>query len=112
MAILKPVQLVAGDTWARAWALTDANDTPIDLTGASARLHVRDKDGLLVMSADTTDGRLTISANTISLIMPATVTAPIVAGAYRYATEVSFSDATVRTIEINTLSVQADLTHD
>ena len=112
MPALKPAQLVAGDTWARAWALADANDAPLDLTGASARLHVRDRDGTLVMSADTTDGRLTISGNTIILSMPPAVTAVVAAGAYRYAMEVTFDVDNVRTIEINTLAVQADLTYD
>jgi hypothetical protein len=112
MAALKPAQIVAGDTWARAWALADGNDVPLDLNGASARLHVRDKAGALAMSADTTDGRLTISGSTISMIMPAAVTATLAPGAYRYAIEVTFSGGTVRTIEINTLAVQADLTYD
>jgi hypothetical protein len=112
MATLKPAQLIAGDTWARAWTLADSADAPIDLTGASARLHVRDKTGLLAMSADTTDARLVITANRIDLTMPAAVTALIAPGAYRYALEITFTDDTVRTIETNTLSVQADLTYD
>ncbi len=112
MAALKPALLIAGDTWARAWTLADSNDAPIDLTGASARLHVRDKADVLAMSADTTDGRLAITANRIDLTMPAAVTAALAPGAYRYAMEVTFAGGTVRTIEINTLSIQADLTHD
>lgn len=108
----KPVILVGGDTWSRVWSLADANDVPLDLTGCSARLHVRDKDGALVMSASLADGRIARNANRLTLTMPAAVTALLAPGAYRFALEVSFSDATVRTIEINTLAIQEDLTHD
>jgi hypothetical protein len=55
------VKLYRGDTWKRAWELRDAANNPIDLTGASARLQVRDQAGNVVVSASTTDGRITIT---------------------------------------------------
>lgn len=49
------VKLYAGDTWTRAWELRDAAGSPIDLTGASARLQVRDAAGAVVITASTAD---------------------------------------------------------
>ncbi len=37
------VKLIRGDTWRRSWIIKDEVGQPIDLTGASARLQVRDK---------------------------------------------------------------------
>lgn len=34
MAALKPVRLVAGDCWHRAWRLQQSGGAPVDLTGA------------------------------------------------------------------------------
>jgi hypothetical protein len=119
MAALKPVQLVAGDTWRDAWALADEALIPIDLTGASARLHVRDAAGLLVAEASTADGRLTIDgpAGIVRLrLPPAATNLPV--GSYRYALELTYDDATpeldatVETIETNTLSILPDIARD
>lgn len=60
------VKIYRGDTWQRAWVLTDASGAPLDLTGASARLHARDAAGAKVMVTDT----WTISAS--QKVLPAT----------------------------------------
>lgn len=113
MAALKPVSLVSGDTWLRAWSLRDAAGAAIDLTGAVARLQVRDAAGLLVAQASTADGRLVIAEadGRIAMNLPAAAMT-LAAGSYRYALEVTFADGTVRTVEINTLAILPDVTHD
>lgn len=110
---IKPVQLVAGDTWTRSWALADDAGQPLDLTGCTVRLHVRDTAQNLVIEADTTNGQLVVTPliGLITMTVPA-VNTGITAGGYRYAIEVTFSDGTVRTIERNTLVILDDLTYD
>jgi hypothetical protein len=78
-------RLYRGDTWTRAWELKDAAGDPIDLTGASARLQVRDASGAVVISASTADGRLTIqpAAGRIDLLVPYSATG-LAPGSYRF----------------------------
>lgn len=114
MAAFKPVNLVAGDTWARSWVLSDDAGQPIDLTGASARLHVRDKQGTLHASATSAlAGGIVITPLTgrIEMEIAAATTGLLAPGPYRYALEVTFGDGRVRTIETNNLVVSEDLTY-
>ena len=110
---LKPVNLVPGDTWTRAWSLTNAAGVPIDLTGASARLHVRNAAGVKVTEASVIDGRISIDslAGRINMSIPPAGTA-LTPGKLSYSLEITFADASVRTIETNTLQVVADITYD
>ncbi len=112
MATKKPAMLVANDTWTRAWRLTAAG-RPLDLTGASARLHLRDAAGVKVAEASTADGRLTLDgpAGRLDLTMPAAVMA-LPPGAYRFALEITDAEGQVRTVETHTLILLADVTHD
>lgn len=107
------VKLYRGDTWTRAWEIKDASGNPVDLSGATARLHVRDGQGNLVMSASTSDGRLTIqpTAGRIDLLVPkeATVIAP---GNYRFDIEVTYPSGRRTTYEQAVLVVLEDVTHD
>lgn len=107
------VRLVRGDTWTRAWELRDANDAPIDLTGATARLQVRDDADAVVIAASTADGRLTITpgAGRIDMRVPYAATA-IAPGGYRFDLEVTHADGTRRTYEQDTLVVLADVARD
>ncbi|GAB4483861.1 MAG: hypothetical protein OHK0044_33290 [Burkholderiaceae bacterium] len=107
------VRLVRGDTWTRAWELRDANDAPIDLSGATARLQVRDEADAVLISASTSDGRLTITpgAGRIDMRVPFAATA-LAPGSYRYDLEVTHADGTRRTYEQETLVVLADVARD
>lgn len=107
------VKLIRGDTWQRAWEIKDASGAAVDLTGASARLHVRDALGVIQMQASTTDGRLTLqpTAGRIDLVMPKEVTA-IPPANYRYDLEVTFPTGVRTTYEQATLVILEDLTHD
>ena len=107
------VKLYRGDTWTRGWELRDAAGNPIDLTGASARLHVRDASGSVVISASTTDGRLTLTpaSGLIYLQVPYAATG-LTPGSYRFDLEVTYANGVRRTYEQNTLIVLEDVTHD
>lgn len=71
------VKVYRGDTWQRAWLLEDGNGALIDLTGASARPHVRDNAGTLSVSASAADGRLVLTpaAGRIDMLIPASAMA-------------------------------------
>lgn len=107
------VKLYRGDTWSRAWLIEDATGAPIDLGGASARLHVRDAQGGLAMSASTVDGRMTIqpAAGRVDLVMPKEATG-ITPGSYRFDMELTYPDGARQTYEQATLVVLEDQTRD
>jgi hypothetical protein len=107
------VKLYRGDTWTRAWELKDAAGNPIDLTGASARLQVRDATGAVVISASTTDGRLTLTpaSGRIDMLVPYAATG-IAPGSYRLDLEVTHANGLRRTYEQDTLIVLEDMTRD
>lgn len=107
------VKIFRGDTWARAWVIQDADGHPVDLTGATARLHVRDGDGVLVMSASTADGRLVVqpTAGRVDLVMPKEATG-VAPGSYRFDLEVTFADGRRTTYEQATLVILEDMSRD
>ncbi len=108
-----PAKLISGDTWFRTWKLTDPAGVAINLTGATARLHVRDADDVKVMEASTVDGRITITPLTgqIDLVMPHSVTA-LAEGKYQFNLEVTHADNTRRTYESDFLTIVGDTTRD
>jgi DNA-binding IclR family transcriptional regulator len=107
------VKLYRGDTWTRAWLLTDEAGAAIDLTGATARLQVRDQAGNVVVSASTTDGRITITpaAGRIDMTVPYSATG-LAPGSYRFDLEVTHASSLRRTYEQDTLVVLEDMSHD
>jgi len=113
MSAPKPVKLVSGDCWRRTWRLQQSNGAPVDLTGASARLHVRNSAGAKVAEASTADGRITITPGQglIEMTVPAAATG-LSPGNYRYALEITYANGCVETVETNTLVVLEDVTRD
>jgi hypothetical protein len=107
------VKIYRGDTWQRAWVLTDASGAPLDLTGASARLHARDAAGAKVMEASTADGRITLQPllGRIDLVMPKEATG-VAPGSYRFDLEVTFLNGVRQTYEQATLVVMEDMSRD
>lgn len=101
-----------GDTWTRAWRLT-AGGVPLDLTGATARLHLRDEAGALAVAASTANGWLTLTplSGRIDLAVPDSAMA-IDPGRYKFDLEVTFNDGRRRTMEQATLLVREDMSHD
>lgn len=107
------VLLYRGDSWTRSWTFSDATGVPLDLNGASARLHVRDAAGAAVITASLLDGRLSanVAAGRIDMLVPfaATNLAP---GSYRFDLEVTFATGIRRTYEQDTLVILEEMAHD
>lgn len=110
---MSAVRIFRGDTWQRAWIISQADGSPVDLTGCAARLHVRDAAGALAAAASTSDGRLGITptAGRLDLLMPAAAMA-LAPGSYRFDLEVTFPSGVVRTYEQATLVVLEDMSRD
>ena len=107
------VKVFRGDTWTRAWRLTDGAGNPLDLAGCTARLHLRDAAGEKAAEASTADGRIAIDgqAGRIAMTMPAAAM-NLAPGAYRFDLELTGAGGAVTTLEQTTLVVLEDCTHD
>ncbi len=110
---MSAVRIYRGDTWMRTWVIESPTGSPIDLSGCTARLHVRDAGGAKVMEASTADGRITIqtSSGRIDLVMPPTLT-NVAPGSYRFDIEVTYPSGVRQTYEQAALVVLEDMTHD
>ena len=64
---------------------------PLDLTGSTARMQVRDEAGALLDELSTANGRIALggSAGTVDVLFPASVTAAIVAESGVYDLEIT-----------------------
>lgn len=107
------VKVFRGDTWKRAWVLKDDGDNPVDLSGVSARLHVRDQAGAKVAEASTADGRLVVqpAQGRVDMTVPAAAMA-LAPGAYRFDLEITTAGGDVHTLEQSTLVVLEDMSRD
>ena len=108
-----PECITAGDTWELAWVLPTPDDYFPDLTGASARLHVRSPGGALVLDCNTGNGLLTITpaARRIDLAVPyAAMTVP--RGEYEWDVEITWLGGPRRTIDGGVLRVKKDNSRD
>lgn len=110
----KPPSLYRGDTWRREWRLTSASGAPIDLTGASARLHLRNEAGERIAEANTANGRIVIDgpAGKLIMVIPAVETRALAVARHKFDLEVTHADGTVKTYEASTLAVLEDMSHD
>lgn len=113
MVTMPAVKLYRGDTWQRAWVIEQPAGVPLDLTGATARLHVRDGAGQLVMDASVANGWLSIQPGDgrIDLLMPKEATG-IVPGSYRFDLEITLANGIRKTVEQDALLVIEDMTRD
>lgn len=109
----KPLRHYRGDTWRRSWLLKDGTGAPIDLTGASARLHLRLEDDTLIAEADALNGRLVITPldGRIDLTIEAAFMRTLDLITYLWDLEVNYASGVVRTIEQSRLVVTRDITH-
>lgn len=106
------VEIFRGDTWVRVWTIT-VDGAPLDLTGASARMQLRqaaaDETALLDVSTGTED--LVIQdPPTSGVISLRTQTDGLTAGKYIFDLQVTFPDGTIQTYEQETLKVKQDVT--
>lgn len=108
------VKIFRGDTWTRAWTIRDAENNVIDLTGATARLHIRDENDNLIYAATMDNGSISIDApnGTIYLTVDASITRNMNPGTYYFDIEVTYPNGTVKTYEQEKLKVMKDITHD
>jgi hypothetical protein len=83
------IYIEQGATYDQTFTWTDNNDVPINLTGYTARMQIRrdvaEKDVTIDFDV-TTSGTITLggSAGTIHVKIPATGTAGITSGEYKY----------------------------
>ncbi|MDN6885279.1 hypothetical protein QMO14_16865 [Variovorax sp. CAN2819] len=87
---------------------------PVDLTGCTARMQVREKieSAGILLSLSTDDGRISLggAAGTINLRVEADDTAAITWKTGVYDLEVEFSDGTVRRLFSGSVSVSPEVT--
>lgn len=103
---------IRGDSWVRAWVLKYSDGSIIDLTDASARLHLRDSEGTLIAEASTDTGEMSLTpgAGRVDMIMPA-ADMDIDPAAYTFDMEVTFASGIVKTYEQGTVTIIQDQTH-
>lgn len=88
-ALIRDLVIECGAVWDDLLALK-TNGQPLDLTGATARMQIRDLEGNLIIELSTGNGRLLIDgpAGTIQRRLGATVTAAITAEKGKYDMEI------------------------
>lgn len=96
-------------------SISDATGTPIDLTGASARMQLRTQINApdFVDELTTDNGRIAIGdAGTLSLIFPNGVTTDTPAGTYVYDLEMVDSDGLVSRVMEGTITIRPEVTRN
>lgn len=94
--------------------LRDSTGAAQDLTGATARLHLRTADDTLIGEATQANGRIGITpaAGRIDMIFEAAFMRALALDTYLYDLEVTLPDGRVLTVEQGRLAVMRDITHD
>lgn len=112
------VTIKRGDTW-QADFLFRENDATADLTGCTARLQVRTKADVLILTASTnaptdpvTVGFLEVdgSAGKVSLSVDKALMTGITPAKYYADLELTYPDGTVRSSDTFTVNVRKDIT--
>lgn len=101
--------LKRGDTWSQTFLFRQPSGEPVDLTGATARLHLRDtRDALLVDATAylTLDG----PAGALALTVPAQVTQTFPIGKHVFDVELTYPDGTTKSTQTAQLNVIKDVT--
>lgn len=88
----KSVQVKRGDTWNAVFRYRDADDMPIDLTGATAILKLKPQDSnTAALTASTATGEITIDegAGVVTLSVPYATMAGVTPAVYRSDLEIT-----------------------
>lgn len=104
-----------GATFKRIIRLTDATAEPIDLTGATARMHIRAAiaDETPIIELDNTNGRAVVSDavnGEITLLIADEDTAALDFTAGVYDLEIEYSDGTVDRVLAGTVKLSKEVT--
>jgi len=111
--VLTALTLKRGDTWRTTFAFS-ANGVPTDLSGASARLQVRDRRTKVGLCDATVDnGYVTLSgaSGVVTVTVPDDVTATFPVGVHAFDLEMTWADGSVQSTETQYLSVVEDQTY-
>lgn len=106
------VYLPRGDTWRRTWLLRDSSDAPLNLSGASVRLQVRNSNDVVLYSVTDADSALSVDLlqGRIDLLAPYTATQNFPLGEHFFALEVTHANGVRTSYEIGSLVVFEDVT--
>jgi hypothetical protein len=98
-----------GDTWSQSFEWRQGSETgdPVDLTGCTARCHVRDRSDALI--ADVTD-YLTVDGPAGSVDLALVPTENFPAAKLQFDIELTWPDGTVQSTETMVLRVLEDVT--
>ena len=98
--------LKRGDTWRLAFVWQQDDGSPVDLTGGTAALQVRDQRNRLVGTPD--DISVDLETATVHVTFAAETTALIPAGAHYTDLQMTFADGEVRSSQTCLLPVLED----
>jgi len=100
-----------GDTWSYSFVWSN-NNNPIDLSGCTAKMQVRDRTGTLMATASSANSEITINGptGTVNVAFPAATTATVPAGTYHSDVQVTFPDGTVQSSSTVTIVVEEGIT--
>lgn len=105
--------IVRGDTWSQAFIYESPADTPVDLTGYSARLQVRDNrlTNSIHLSLSSGDGDITLDAlGNIEVTAEPAVTALLDFSKARYDLELTSAGGIVTTLIEGNIELIKDVT--
>ena len=101
-----------GDTWKFSFVWSNSDSTPMNLTGCTAKMQIKDNTGALMATASTALNSITItgSTGTVNVVFSATITATIPAGLYKSDLQLTFTDGTVQSSSTVIVTVEAGIT--
>ena len=110
---MRQITLKRGDTLDLEFQWLDGDGLPVDLTGCTARLQMRNRAGneVLECTCGSSDGLEIVTAEgKVRWREEASSTASFSPGTYYFDLEVTFPDSTVRSTETVQLIVEMDIT--
>lgn len=114
MAAKYDIVMDQGATFSRAITWQDSQAVPVNLTGYTARMQVRDEvdSASAALSLTTENSRISLggTAGTITLLVSATDTAAVAAGEYVYDLELVSGSGTVTRLIQGCFTVDAEVT--
>jgi hypothetical protein len=108
-----PHSIYRGDSWVVSWTILGADNQPINLTGATARVQLRDQQNNLLVNADLSNGYLSINPTQgrIDMNVPYAVMDTVPIGTYQYDLEVTFANGVRRTYVVDQLYIERDVSY-